>query len=77
MIDLRTISDQELQALNRVKSPENEMFRRLIASQVEELKQKLVAESDTVRIYRTQGRAAALQDLLRAINESAEALNRA
>lgn len=77
MIDLRTISDQELQALNRVKSPENEMFRRLIASQVEELKQKLVAESDTVRIYRTQGRADALQDLLRAINESAEALNRA
>lgn len=76
MINVRELSNQELHALSRMRL-DNAAVLKLVASQVEATKQKLVREGDMVIIHRLQGRAEAYEDLLRAVEESAEALNRA
>jgi len=74
MINVRELSNQELQALDRMRL-DNAVVLKLIAAHFEAAKQKLVREGDMVLIHRLQGRAEAYEDLLRAVDESAEALN--
>jgi putative heme degradation protein len=77
MIDLNSAEIQAVHALNRLREPGNEALGRLLASELEVAKQKLVHAGDTVTIHRLQGRAEAFEDLLRAIEESAKVANRA
>lgn len=77
MIELREMSKQELQALRRLKEPGNETTLRVLSSLVEDAKAKLVLAGDMATVHRLQGRAQAFEDLLRAAEESAEALKRA
>jgi len=77
MIELREMSRQELQALRRLKEPGNETTLRVLSSLVEDAKAKLVRAGDMATVHRLQGRVEAYEDLLRAAEESAEALKRA
>ena len=77
MIDLNTAEIQAVRALNRLKEPGNDALLRLLASEAELAKQKLVAAGDMVTIHRLQGRVEAFEDLLRAAEESPKVLNRA
>lgn len=73
MIDLRSAPSQVVQALKRLKEPGNEAFSEFLAGERDTATQKLVSSGDMVQIHRLQGRAEAMQDLLRAIEESVEA----
>lgn len=72
MIDLNSADPQSVKALARLKEPGNEALIRLLRSELEVAKQKLVYASDMGMIHRLQGRAEAFEDLLRAAEESAE-----
>lgn len=77
MIDLNSANIQAVKVLNRLREAENEPLLRLIASELEGAKQKLVHAGDMVSVHRLQGRAEAFDDLLRAVEESAKVVNRA
>lgn len=74
MINLREVSRQELQALKRLREPGNDALVKLLQDQFEGAKSKLVHAGETVSIHRLQGRAEAFEDLLKAVEESADAL---
>jgi hypothetical protein len=74
MIDLNNVDPQSVKALTRLREPGNEAVLRLLRSELEAAKQKLVYAGDTALIHRLQGRAEAFEDLLRAAEESAEVL---
>lgn len=77
MIDLNSAETQALKALSRLREPGNEALLRLLTSELEAAKQKLVHAGDMAVIHRLQGRAEAYEDLLRAVEESAEVVRRA
>jgi hypothetical protein len=77
MIDLNSAEPQALKALSRLREPGNEALLRLLTSELEAAKQKLVHAGDMAMIHRLQGRAEAYEDLLRAVEESAEVVRRA
>lgn len=77
MIDLNSAGLQAVQALSRLREPGNEALSRLLTSELETAKQRLIHAGDMVTIHRLQGRAEAFEDLLRAIQESAKVANRA
>lgn len=61
---------QEVQALERMKSPELRPLLELLASLLEDTKNALIrAEGDTV--YRLQGRAGVLQEFVEAVENAA------
>lgn len=72
MIDLNSADPQSVRALARLGEPGVEGVLRLLRSELEAAKQKLVYAGDTVSIHRLQGRAEAFEDLLRAAEESAK-----
>lgn len=76
MIDINSVDFQAVRALSRLKEPGNEVVLNLVASLLEDAKQKLVRADDTVLIHRLQGRAEAFEDLLRAAEESVEVVRR-
>lgn len=76
MIDLNSAESQAVKALSRFKEPGNEALLRLLTSELEAAKQKLIHAGDMALIHRLQGRAEAFEDLLRAANESAEVVRR-
>jgi hypothetical protein len=76
MIDLNTANPQAVRALSRLKEPGWEALVGLLRSELDAAKQKLVHAGDMVTIHRLQGRAEALEDLLRATEESAKVVNR-
>lgn len=73
MIDLKSADPQSVRALARLKEPGGDALLRLLRSEMEAAKQKLVYAGDMGVIHRLQGRAEAFEDLLRAAEESAEA----
>lgn len=77
MIDLNTADRQSVQALSRLREPEMEAALRLLSSEANEAKRKLVKAGDMVTIHRLQGRVEAFEDLLRAVEDSPKVLNRA
>lgn len=76
MIDLNKADVQAVRALSALREPGNQALLNLISAELEAAKQKLVRAGDMVLIHRLQGRAEALEDLLRATEESAKVLNR-
>lgn len=70
MIDLNAADRQEIEALSRLREPGTQPVLRLIASELEATKQKLVYAGETDVIRRLQGRAEALEDLLRAADDA-------
>jgi len=77
MIDLNSADPQAVKALSRFQEMGNEALLRLLTSELEAAKQKLVHAGDMAMIHRLQGRAEAFEDLLRAAEESAEVVKRA
>lgn len=76
MIDLNSVSQNNLRFLRSIKETGPDGGQKFLAELVDEAKRKLVTASDMVLIHRLQGRAEAYEDLLRAIDESAKAINR-
>lgn len=72
MIDLKNADPQSVKSLARLKEPGGEALLRLLRSELDTAKQKLVYAADMGSIHRLQGRAEALEDLLRATEESAK-----
>jgi hypothetical protein len=50
---------------------------KLLEAELESAKQKLVHAADMVQVHRLQGRAEALEDLLKAVEEAPKVENRA
>jgi hypothetical protein len=73
MIDLNSADPQSVKALARLREPGGEALLKLLRTELDAAKQKLVYASDMGTIHRLQGRAEAFEDLLRAAEESAEA----
>jgi histone H3/H4 len=76
MINLNSVDSQQAKALNRLQELGNDALLKLLQSQADEAKSKLVSATDMVQIHRLQGRVEAFEDLLRAVEESAKVLNR-
>lgn len=76
MIDLNTAPTQAVRAFAQLSEPGNDALLRFLSSELEDTKQKLVHADDTVHIHRLQGRAEALEDLLRAAEESLTVVSR-
>lgn len=72
MIDLNSADPQSIIALSRLKEPGGEALLRLLRTELDAAKQKLIYAGDMALIHRLQGRAEAFEDLLRAAEESAE-----
>jgi hypothetical protein len=72
MIDLNSADPQSVNALSRLKEPGGEALLRLLRTELDAAKQKLIYAGDMALIHRLQGRAEAFEDLLRAAEESAE-----
>lgn len=75
MIDLNSADPQSVRALARLKEPGGEALIRLLRTELDAAKQKLVYAGDMASIHRLQGRAEAFEDLLRAAEESAKVVN--
>jgi len=73
MIDLNNAESQAVYALIRFREPGNGALLRLLVSELEGAKQKLMHASDMVQIHRLQGRAEAFEDLLKAVEEAPKA----
>ena len=76
MIDLNLCDPQQAQALLQIKETGNDQLPSLLRAEAETAKAKLVTATDTVSIHRLQGRAEALEDLLRAIEDSSKVVKR-
>ena len=70
MIDLNSADPQSVKALARLREPSGEALLRLLQTEMDVAKQKLVYAGDMDAIHRLQGRAEAYEDLLRAAEEA-------
>ncbi len=70
MINVNKLSSSEITALNRIREPGINQVLKVIQDELEGTKQKLVYANETSIIHRLQGRAEALEDLLKAVEES-------
>jgi hypothetical protein len=77
MIDLNNADVQQVQSLVRLREPGYNAFLKLLEAELESAKQKLVHAADMVQVHRLQGRAEALEDLLKAVEEAPKVENRA
>jgi len=76
MIELNRADSRVLEALSRMKEPGNQAVLNVISSEMEDAKQKLVRAGDMAMIHRLQGRAEALEDLLRAVDDASSVVRR-
>lgn len=70
MIDLNSADPQSVKALARLKESGGEALLKLLQTEMDVAKQKLVYAGDMGTIHRLQGRAEAYEDLLRAAEEA-------
>ena len=76
MINVNSLSVQEVSALNRLREPGVNKILTVLESELASTKQKLVYANDMGTIHRLQGRAEAFEDLLKAIEESSKVKER-
>ena len=76
MINVNSLSVQEVSALNRLREPGVNKVLTVLESELASTKQKLVHANEMGRIHRLQGRAEAFEDLLKAIEESSKVKER-
>ena len=70
MINVNKLSSSEITALNRIREPGINQVLKVLQDELESTKQKLVYANEMDVIHRMQGRAEALEDLLKAVDES-------
>ena len=70
MINVNKLSSSEVTALNRIREPGINQVLKVLQDELESTKQKLVYANEMDVIHRMQGRAEALEDLLKAVDES-------
>ena len=70
MINVNKLSSSEITALNRLREPGIDKILEVLQDELESTKQKLVYANEMDIIHRLQGRAEALEDLLKAVEES-------
>ena len=70
MINVNKLSSSEITALNRLREPGIDQVLNVLQYELESTKQKLVYANEMDIIHRLQGRAEALEDLLKAVEES-------
>jgi len=70
MINVNKLSSSEITALNRLREPGIDKILKVLQDELESTKQKLVYANEMDIIHRLQGRAEALEDLLKAVEES-------
>jgi len=70
MINVNKLSSSEITALNRLREPGIDKILKVLQDELEGTKQKLVYANEMDIIHRLQGRAEALEDLLKAVEES-------
>ena len=70
MIDLNSADPQSVKALARLKESGGEALLKLLQTEMDVAKQKLVYAGDMGSIHRLQGRAEVYEDLLRAAKEA-------
>ena len=65
MINVNKLSSSEITALNRIREPGINQVLKVLQDELESTKQKLVYANEMDVIHRMQGRAEALEDLLK------------
>ena len=70
MINVNKLDSSEISALNRLREPGINKVIMILQGELEATKQKLVYANEMDIIHRLQGRAEALEDLLKAVEES-------
>ena len=70
MINVNKLSSSEITALNRLREPGIDKILKVLQDELESTKQKLLYANEMDIIHRLQGRAEALEDLLKAVEES-------
>jgi len=75
MIDVNRFDKRALDALVRLKEPHMKWFLDLVDSELEDAKRKLVYTGETDALRRLQGRAEALEDVLRAVEDASKVRN--